>query len=92
MAEPASRLTITPILPHLGARVEGVDLAQTLDEPTFQRMFQALQEYSVLVLHDQRLSDEEQMVFSERFIFCDQGFLFRLLCSSINFVAALMKA
>lgn len=58
MADPASRLTIAPIHSHLGARVEGVDLAQPLDEPTFERIVAAFQEHSALVFHDQRLTDE----------------------------------
>jgi alpha-ketoglutarate-dependent 2,4-dichlorophenoxyacetate dioxygenase len=60
-------VTVTPLLPHLGARVEGVDLAGPVDEPTFARIFDAFQEHSVLVFHDQRLTDEQQMRFSERF-------------------------
>jgi alpha-ketoglutarate-dependent 2,4-dichlorophenoxyacetate dioxygenase len=60
-------VTITSLLPHLGARVEGVDLRHPADEPTFARIFQAFQEHSVLVFPDQRLTDEEQMRFSERF-------------------------
>ena len=60
-------VTITPLLPHLGARVEGVDLGGPVDEPTFARIFEAFQEHSVLVFHDQRLTDEQQMRFSERF-------------------------
>jgi alpha-ketoglutarate-dependent 2,4-dichlorophenoxyacetate dioxygenase len=67
MARITPDLTITPLHPHLGARVEGVDLAETLDEPTFRRIFDAFQEHSVLVFHDQRLSDERQMAFSRRF-------------------------
>jgi alpha-ketoglutarate-dependent 2,4-dichlorophenoxyacetate dioxygenase len=60
-------VTITPLLPHLGARVEGVDLAGSIDEPTFARIFAAFQEHSVLVFHGQHLTDEQQMRFSERF-------------------------
>jgi alpha-ketoglutarate-dependent 2,4-dichlorophenoxyacetate dioxygenase len=58
---------ITPLLPHLGARVEGVDLATSLDDATFRAIFDAFQEHSVLVFHEQRLTDEQQMRFSERF-------------------------
>jgi alpha-ketoglutarate-dependent taurine dioxygenase len=43
----APALTITPLHPHFGARVEGVDLAAALDEPTFRRVFDAFQEHSV---------------------------------------------
>jgi alpha-ketoglutarate-dependent 2,4-dichlorophenoxyacetate dioxygenase len=67
MARIARDLTITPIHPYFGARVEGVDLEEALDEPTFRRIFDAFQEHSVLVFGDQRLSDEQQMAFSQRF-------------------------
>src|SRR5215831_2697672 len=63
----ASPLRITPAHPYLGAEVEGVDLAQPVDGPTFQKIFDAFQEHSVLVFHDQRLTDEQQMAFSQRF-------------------------
>ena len=58
-------MKVTPLHPCLGARVEGVDLA-TMDETTRKAVFDAFQEYSVLVVHDQRLTDESQMAFSER--------------------------
>lgn len=67
MTKAASRLAITPIHSCLGARVEGVDLAQPVDDPTFQEIFEAFQEHSVLVFHDQRLTDEQQADFSRRF-------------------------
>jgi alpha-ketoglutarate-dependent 2,4-dichlorophenoxyacetate dioxygenase len=67
MASVVSRVTVTPIHPCVGARVEGVDLASPLDQATFQRIFDAFQEYSVLVFHDTRLTDEQQMAFSRRF-------------------------
>jgi alpha-ketoglutarate-dependent 2,4-dichlorophenoxyacetate dioxygenase len=60
-------MNITPIHADLGARVEDVDLAQPLDEATFRAIFDAFQESSVLVFHDQRLTDEQQMAFSRRF-------------------------
>jgi alpha-ketoglutarate-dependent 2,4-dichlorophenoxyacetate dioxygenase len=63
----ATTPTITPLLPHLGARVDGVDLAQPIDDRTFGAIFDAFQEHSVLVFHGQRVSDEQQMRFSERF-------------------------
>jgi len=67
MADTATGVTITPIHPCLGARVTGVDLAAPLDEASFRRIFDAFQEHSVLVFHDQRLRDEPQMAFSRRF-------------------------
>ena len=67
MARIAPELTITPIHPDFGARVEGVDLEEALDAPTFRRISDAFQEHSVLVFHDQRLGDEARMAFSRRF-------------------------
>ena len=60
-------LTITPLLPHLGARVEGVDLASAIDDDTFRTIDAAFNEHSVLVFPGQRVTDEHQMRFSERF-------------------------
>ena len=60
-------LTITPLHPCLGADVTGVDLAQHVDDATFRKIFDAFQEYSVLVFHDQRFTDDQQRLFTERF-------------------------
>src|SRR5947207_12292855 len=65
--EGSMAVTITPLLPHLGARVEGVDLARGLDDATFRAIAAAFEDRSVLVFHDQHLTDEQQMRFSERF-------------------------
>jgi len=62
----ADRIRVTPLLPHFGARVEGVTLSR-MDEATFRQVFDAFQEHSVLVFPDQHLTDEEQMAFSRRF-------------------------
>ena len=59
-------MKITPLHPHLGARVEGVQV-HAIDDAAFARVFEAFQEYSVLVFPEQRLTDEQQMAFSERF-------------------------
>jgi len=60
-------LTVTKLLPHLGARVDGVDLTRPVDDAGFARIAEAFEEHSVLVFHGQRLTDEQQMRFSERF-------------------------
>jgi alpha-ketoglutarate-dependent 2,4-dichlorophenoxyacetate dioxygenase len=67
MADRATPLTITPIHPHLGARVDGVQVSAPLDKPTFRQIADAFEEHSVLVFPDQRLTDEQQMAFSTRF-------------------------
>ena len=66
MAIAASPLTITPIHPLFGAEIGGVDLTR-LDAATFDRIAEAFDDYSVLVFHDQPLTDEQQMAFSQRF-------------------------
>src|SRR5690349_13987769 len=60
-------MKITPLHAILGARVEGVDVATPMDDATFRQIFDAFQEYSVLVFPDQHLTDATQMAFSERF-------------------------
>jgi alpha-ketoglutarate-dependent 2,4-dichlorophenoxyacetate dioxygenase len=60
-------MNITPLHPVLGAEVTGVDLAGDVDEATFRGIVDAFQEYSVLVFHDQQLTDDRQRAFSERF-------------------------
>ena len=58
-------MKVTPLHPHLGARVDGVQLAR-MDEATRRSVFDAFQEHSVLVFPDQRVTDESQMALSER--------------------------
>lgn len=60
-------MEITPVHPHFGARVEGADLTRPLEDAAFARILEAFEEHSVLVFHDQRLTDEQQLAFSRRF-------------------------
>ena len=65
--ETAMIVTISPLLTHFAARVDGVNLAEPVDDATFRAIADAFEERSVLVFPDQRLTDEQQMRFSERF-------------------------
>ena len=65
MAISAAPVIITPLHPCLAARVEGVDLSRPLHAETFRRIAAAFDEYSVLIFHDQRLTDTQQKDFSE---------------------------
>jgi alpha-ketoglutarate-dependent 2,4-dichlorophenoxyacetate dioxygenase len=47
--------------------VSGVDLRRPLDDATFRAVRDAFHEQAVLVFHDQRLDDEQQVAFSLRF-------------------------
>jgi alpha-ketoglutarate-dependent 2,4-dichlorophenoxyacetate dioxygenase len=62
-----SQLTITPLHPFLGARIDGVDLTRPVDAGTFDAIRDAFQEHSVLVFKGQRFDDETQQAFSRRF-------------------------
>ena len=60
-------ITTRPLHPHIGAEIAGLDAAAPLDEAMLDALWQAIDRYAVLVLHDQRLSDEELRVFAGRF-------------------------
>jgi alpha-ketoglutarate-dependent 2,4-dichlorophenoxyacetate dioxygenase len=63
----AVAISIERIHPHFGARITGVDLARRLDDAEFAGIFEAFNEYSVLVFPKQPLSDDEQIALSRRF-------------------------
>ncbi len=49
------------------ARVSGLDLSKPLDDGAFGQVRDAFHHYSVLVFPEQRISDDQQIAFSERF-------------------------
>ena len=56
--------TIVPLGEHIGAEVRGVDAASPHCEETFAQLRRALYRHSVLVFHDQDISDEQQVAFT----------------------------
>ena len=62
-----SHVEIVPVGAALGAKVEGVDLSEDLDDKTFAVIRAAFLDYQVLVFPDQRLSPERQIRFTSRF-------------------------
>src|SRR5882672_6555734 len=50
---------ITPLSPHTGAEVRGIDLRRPVDDKIRERLDRAFVDYSVLVIRDQRLSAPE---------------------------------
>lgn len=60
-------LRIIPTGATLGARVEGLDLAQPLDEPTLHTLLQALGRHGVLKYPKQALTAQQLRDFSARF-------------------------
>jgi len=60
-------LTVTPLQPEFGARIEGADLRRPLTEPEFTTIEAAINRYGVLVIPGQEIDDEQQMEFGARF-------------------------
>jgi alpha-ketoglutarate-dependent 2,4-dichlorophenoxyacetate dioxygenase len=60
-------LSIKRLPAPFGVEILGVNLFEPLDAATFAQIEGAFNEYSVLVFHEQFLSDEEQIAFSQRF-------------------------
>jgi alpha-ketoglutarate-dependent 2,4-dichlorophenoxyacetate dioxygenase len=67
-AEPrgSDSLTLRSLSPTLGAEIMGVDLA-ALDDPGFDRLYEAFLEHQMLLFRDQDLTPGEQVVFARRF-------------------------
>jgi len=60
-------ITIAKLHPLFCAEIGGVDTARPVDDATFAEIRAALDEYGVLVFHDQSHDDATQVVFSRRF-------------------------
>jgi alpha-ketoglutarate-dependent 2,4-dichlorophenoxyacetate dioxygenase len=57
----------TPVQGDFVARVTGLDLSKPLDEGDFGQIQEAFNRHAVLVFPEQRLTDDQQIAFSERF-------------------------
>ncbi len=53
--------------PQFAAEVEGFDLRQALDQTTLDAIRAGMDEYAVLVFRGQRLNDQDQLAFAQRF-------------------------
>jgi alpha-ketoglutarate-dependent 2,4-dichlorophenoxyacetate dioxygenase len=63
----AMAISIKPLHELFGAEIGNVDVGAPLDDATFGEIRAALDEYSLLVFHDQPLDDARQIAFSRRF-------------------------
>ncbi len=61
----SNSLEINPIAGALGAEIHGLDLADPLDDVTFQQIHQALLDYSVVFFRDQKITPEQQLAFAK---------------------------
>ena len=60
-------LRIEPLTEFFGATVSGFDACEPLSMETQAEISAAFEDFSVLVFHDQPLTDEQQIIFSEYF-------------------------
>src|ERR671936_680011 len=60
-------MEVRQIHPLFVGEVSGIDLAQPLDAAVVRCLWEAIDRYSVLVFHDQRLSDEQLRDFAAKF-------------------------
>jgi taurine dioxygenase len=58
---------VRPLSPALGAEIVGVDLGKEIDDPTFARIRDAWHQNLVILLRDQKLSEEDEVRFAARF-------------------------
>ena len=62
-----ARFVATTLNSSLGARIDGLDLAEDVDAPVIAALEQALAVHKVLVFRDQHLTPENQRRFAARF-------------------------
>ncbi len=60
-------ITINPLAEHLGAEIEGVDIAAGMDEATARQLREAFCQHCVLVFRAQDITDQEHVAFTEHF-------------------------
>ena len=65
-------ISVTPLHPHIGAEILGVDLRVPVSPDLFAEIEAAFNRHAVLVFPDQPLSDEQQIAFSLLFGPLDQ--------------------
>ena len=67
MATSTGTLQMHRLHHSFGVELSGVDLRRPLDDGTWAHIWEAFNEHSLLAFHDQPLTDDEQMRFSQRF-------------------------
>ncbi len=60
-------ILVASVRGYFVARVSGIDLSKPLDDGGFAQVRDAFNHYAVLVFPEQRISDDQQIAFSERF-------------------------
>ncbi|MBM3646619.1 MAG: TauD/TfdA family dioxygenase [Alphaproteobacteria bacterium] len=60
-------ITVTPLTTEFVAEISGIDLAQPLPAADRDAIQAAIDRYAILVFHDQKLTDDQQIAFSRQF-------------------------
>ena len=64
---PAAALQIQPLSDSFGAEVSGIDISKPLQPAAKEAIHQAFLKYKLLCFRDQKLTQEQQVAFSEQF-------------------------
>jgi alpha-ketoglutarate-dependent taurine dioxygenase len=64
---PYQTIAVRKLTPHIGAEIDGVDLARPLGNRQFQEVHDALMEHLVVFFRDQRLTHDEHKAFGRLF-------------------------
>jgi taurine dioxygenase len=64
---PGAAVTVRPLSAAIGAEIIGVDLSAPLDDATFAQILNAWHKHLVILLRNQKLTEEDQVRFAERF-------------------------
>jgi taurine dioxygenase len=60
-------IRVRPLSAAIGAEIIGADLLEPLDDATFEQILAAWHQHLVILLRDQKLTEEDQVRFAERF-------------------------
>ena len=60
-------IEIRQVNPHFAAEIGGIDLSNSVDRPTVDAIWQAIDRYPVLVFRDQCLDDTQLRDFAANF-------------------------
>src|SRR5262245_23028716 len=60
-------ITVTPLHPHVGAEVKGVDLRASLPPETVRAIVEAFDRHAVLVFPGQAITNDQQIAFTRNF-------------------------
>src|SRR3990170_1009715 len=66
-------IEITPLTPHIGARLTGIDVRQPLTAAEVEAIDAGMNRHAVLVLPGQDISDEQQLAFTRNFGPLEEG-------------------